>query len=111
MSLTKSVLHATKMGFKWTCFCLALLLTVRQILTFAANKDVSVISNRKFLEDPNDYPTFTFCLDNDPRAIYNDRIDELLISKDQYATVLKGLKPTVDIPDQTLKSILSATYE
>ena len=111
MSLVKSILHATKMGFKWTCFCLSVILTIRQIVRFAANKDVSVISNRKFLENPDDYPTFTFCLANDPKAIYNDKTDELVISKDQYATILTGLKPTVEVTDQKLKSILSARYE
>ena len=86
-------------------------MTVRQIIKFFDNKDVSVISNKKFVKNPEDYPTFSICLSEDPDAIYSSKVEEFHVTKNQYSSILKGLKPTMVNFDDSMKLILNSTHD
>ena len=56
------------------------------------NNDASKIEFKQFNKSPKDkYPTFTFCLEDDPKVIYKKELAELLVSEEEYSNILKGV--------------------
>ena len=76
--------------FRFGCFCLAIQLTIKQAIKYLDNSDSSVLTYQKFAENPDRYPTFTFCFSEDPQIIYTKKVNELRISPNEFSSLLKG---------------------
>lgn len=74
-------------------------MTADLIERYIENNDSSVISYKQFNEHKGDmYPTFSFCITENPYFIYNDALKELHLSKKEYEKALEGLVP--DSPEK-----------
>ena len=63
MADPKSVLNSVKIIFTLGCFALAAYYGVTQVIRYLQNKDMSVITHKRFNHVPNNkYPIFTICL-------------------------------------------------
>lgn len=98
------MLKSLKTTFRVLCFLLAVYLTAKQIMLYIENPDASVISYKRFNENPEDkYSTVSFCFANDPSVIYNDDLKELYPSKgpeepsfkEDYGKLLQGENSSV----------------
>ena len=90
MSKLEAMLHRAKIVFRFSCFILATLLAMTEMLRYFENSDTSVISFRRFNKEhgTDRYPSFTFCFEgyHFSEAI----IDELHIRNKDFYHALKG---------------------
>ena len=81
-------------------------MTVKQVIRYIENNDSSVISYKRFNESPEDqYPTFTFCLANEPLVVYNNELHKFGITKDDYYKLLSGSNSSVDTYQEKMNRI------
>ena len=85
MTWQQSMLNSVIIVFKFVCLCLAILLTIKQAIKYMENNDSSILTYKKFADNPDDYPTFSFCFSGDPLIIYTNRVRELQISPKEFS--------------------------
>ena len=103
----KLIKHAV-IGF---CFLMAVYMTVKQIIHFSQNNDLTVISYKQFNDRPKDvYPTFTICFRDfsDWGTLYNlTYVNETAaITPIEYLSILKGIED-----DQKISNIKEVDFQ
>ena len=86
-------------------------MTIKQMIRYLNNQDKPVISYKRFSSNPNDYPTISFCLGGDPRAIYNKGVNELYMSPEEYSYLLKGQNQTEESSRDEVAKIISSDHD
>ena len=103
------------------CFIMADYMTVKQILQYTKNNDVSTIGFEKFNESPKDvYPTFTLCFEDNfevGKLFDAQRLNETAgITPKEYSDILLGkdeqeLSNPFESRSRTMKDVLSIDFE
>ena len=97
-----------KITFKFVVLCFAIKFTILQGLKYFKNNDSSVLTYKKFAENPKTYPTFTFCFSDDPTTIYTSKVEELYVSQKEFSSLLKGSSSTIERAQEKLNRIVES---
>ena len=111
MTLKMSIFYASKILFRFVCFCSAIIMTITMVLRYYENGDTSTISYKRFVVNQEAYPTFTICLTGHPKLVITDKIKELHLTQNDYLSMLKGSIALTNKSIDQFRTVLNSQFE
>ena len=101
-----------KAAFQLFCFILAVFMTWNHIGNYYRNDDSSYVSLERFNSRPQDnYPTFTICFKSENGFIYSRNVEELHVTRNQYAHLLRGGSTEKNTSDEYFQRVVNNDFE